>query len=46
VAAFLANMKSSRQEIQRLKEIFLDLDTSGDGKLSFEEIKQGIERMM
>jgi Ca2+-binding EF-hand superfamily protein len=28
-----------------LKEIFLELDTSEDGKLSFEEIKQGIEKM-
>ena len=38
-------MKASKSEIQRLKEIFLEIDTSGDGKLSFEEIKQGIEKM-
>lgn len=41
--AFIANMKSTSAQLEKLRQVFLTLDVNNDGKLSFEEIRSGID---
>ena len=41
----MVNLKASSEDIDHLKEMFLKLDTSRDGKLSIEEISEGMETL-
>lgn len=43
--SFLVGLKASSEELEELKNLFLRLDTSRDGTLSIEEIKEGMETM-
>ncbi|CDW81372.1 protein kinase domain containing protein [Stylonychia lemnae] len=45
VLSFLVSMKTSSEELEELKQLFLQLDTSKDGTLSIEEIQQGINQL-
>jgi len=38
----MANLKTTTEHLEILREVFLALDTNNDGKLSFEEIKAGV----
>lgn len=40
------NLKSTSEELEELKKIFLELDTSKDGQLSIDEIKVGMEKAL
>ena len=43
VLSFLVGMKTSSEELEELKQLFLQLDTSKDGTLSIDELKAGIK---
>lgn len=43
--SFLVHQISSSEQVQELRKIFLALDRSGDGRLTFEEIKEGFQRI-
>ncbi len=45
VMAFIANLKSTTAELEKLRQVFLQLDENCDGKLSFEEIRKGIDNL-
>jgi len=36
-------LKASSEELEELKNLFIRLDTSKDGTLSIEELKEGME---
>ena len=38
-------MKTSSEELEELKKLFLQLDTSNDGTLSIDEIKDGMKQL-
>jgi calcium-dependent protein kinase len=40
----LVGLKTTSEEIEELKNLFLALDTSKDGTLSIEELKSGFEK--
>jgi calcium-dependent protein kinase len=39
------NLKATAEELEELKAMFFKLDTSKDGKLTIEEIKDGMENI-
>lgn len=39
-------LRSTSEELEELKKVFIGLDKSGDGVLSLEEIKDGMEQAM
>jgi Ca2+-binding EF-hand superfamily protein len=39
-------LKASSEELDKLKNLFISLDTSKDGTLSIDELKEGMERMV
>lgn len=39
------NLKATSEELEELKNMFFKLDTSKDGKLSIEEIKDGMDNI-
>lgn len=39
-------MKASSEELEELKNLFIKLDTSKDGSLSIEEIKEGMDQVI
>jgi len=41
----MVGFKASSEELEKLKQLFLSLDTSKDGTLSVEELKEGMERI-
>lgn len=41
----LVGLKTTSEEIEELKNLFLALDTSKDGTLSIDEIKVGMEQL-
>lgn len=45
IVNFLVNMKSTNQDTEELKKLFMQLDTSKDGQLSRDEIEAGINQM-
>jgi Ca2+-binding EF-hand superfamily protein len=38
-------MKSSASQLEKLREVFLHLDVNKDGKLSFSEMKNGLDML-
>lgn len=38
-------MKTSSEELEELKQLFLQLDTSKDGTLSIDELKAGVQQI-
>lgn len=45
VLSFIVNLKTSSEELEELKNMFLQFDTSRDGTLSIDEIKVGLENV-
>jgi len=45
VLSCIVGLKTTSEEIEELKNLFLALDTSKDGTLSIEEIKAGFETL-
>ena len=45
VIALLVQLKSEEQEVEQLSAIFKQLNTSNDGYLKVEEVKQGFKNM-
>ena len=45
VLAFLANLKASSDELDHLSQLFLTLDLNNDGRLTFDEIRSGIDTL-
>jgi calcium-dependent protein kinase len=46
VLSFMINLKSTSKELEELNKMFLLLDTSKDGILSVQEIKQGLDSVL
>ena len=46
VLSFMINLKSTSKELEELNKMFLLLDTSKDGILSVQEIKQGLDTVL
>ena len=46
VLSFIIGLKSTSQELEELNKMFILLDTSKDGILSIEEIKQGLDSVL
>jgi calcium-dependent protein kinase len=46
VMAFILTFNEKYSELDRLRELFIQLDTSNDGKLSLNEIKEGLCKVM
>ena len=46
VLSFIVGLKSTTEELEELNKMFLLLDTSKDGILSIEEIKQGLDSVL
>ena len=42
--SFIANMKTTQQELNQIREVFLSMDNNKDGRLSMEEIQDGIDK--
>ena len=42
---YIVNQLTSNEEIKELKRLFIQLDENSDGKLSFDEIKQGFSKV-
>lgn len=38
-------LKASSEELDKLKNLFISLDTSKDGTLSIEELRDGMDKM-
>ena len=43
--SFIVNLKATSEELEELKGMFFKLDTSKDGKLSLDEIKEGMDNL-
>lgn len=43
--SFIANTKATAYELEQLKQSFLLMDVNKDGRLSFEEVKQGVDKL-
>ena len=41
----MVGFKASSDELEKLKQLFISLDTSKDGTLSIDELKEGMERI-
>mmetsp|Transcript_4957 Transcript_4957/g.3568 ORF Transcript_4957/g.3568 Transcript_4957/m.3568 type:complete len:181 (+) Transcript_4957:1041-1583(+) len=46
VLSFLVSVKTTQEELQKLNDIFVSLDTSKDGKLQIEELKAGMSQVV
>ena len=46
VISLLSNLTASEEDLKNLKKMFQDLDKDKDGKLSIEEVKMGLEKLM
>lgn len=38
-------MKATSEELERMRDVFKQLDVNKDGRLSFEEVKNGIDKI-
>ena len=45
IFALMAHLHASEEDLQRFKQIFLQLDTDHDGVLNLTELKNGIESL-
>ena len=43
--SFIVGLKASSSELEELKNLFIKLDTSKDGTLSIDEIREGMENL-
>jgi calcium-dependent protein kinase len=43
--AFIVNQLITKNEIEELRKIFMELDTNNDGKISYEELVTGYKKM-
>lgn len=43
--SFIANTKASAYDLEQLKLSFLQMDVNKDGRLSFEEVKSGVDKL-
>lgn len=46
VLSFIVGLKSTSEELEELNKMFILLDTSKDGILSIDEIKQGLDSVL
>lgn len=46
VISFIVALKTTSEELEALKKMFLALDTSKDGQLSLDEIKEGLDKIL
>ncbi len=44
--AYIVHFLGATDEVKKLKKIFKLLDTSGDGRLTYQELREGFERIM
>jgi calcium-dependent protein kinase len=46
IVAYIMSFTQRHEEMDRVREVFLELDKSGDGTLSVEEVRDGLVRAM
>jgi Ca2+-binding EF-hand superfamily protein len=46
VLTFLVSLKATTEDLKNLNQLFLTLDTSHDGQLSYAELQDGMELIM
>ena len=46
IVAYITSFSQRHEEMDRAREVFLELDKSGDGTLSVEEVRDGLVKAM
>ena len=45
VCSILSNLMTKAEDLEELRQMFLTLDTDGDGTINFEELKANMEQL-